>query len=59
LAKRPENKGKLIVTSPASFGERYLSTVLYKDIKDECEQLKQTTLDEDLQTLNSKWGSSF
>jgi tryptophan synthase beta subunit len=55
LAKRPENKNKLIVTSIASFGERYLSTVLYKDIKEEAEKLGQTTLEQDLKHLHEKW----
>jgi cysteine synthase A len=34
LAQRPENAGKTIVLFAASYGERYLSTVLYEDLID-------------------------
>ncbi|CAD5208688.1 unnamed protein product [Bursaphelenchus xylophilus] len=56
LAKRPENKQKLIVTCLPSYGERYLSTDLYQNIKEECEKLRATELEEDKKLLTEVLG---
>ena len=45
LAAKPENKGKTIVAIIPSFGERYLSTVLYANLWEEASQQKAEPLD--------------
>ena len=45
LAARPENKGKTIVCIIPSFGERYLSTVLYADLWEEASSQKAEPLE--------------
>lgn len=46
VSKRPENTGKRIVTFIPSFGERYLSTALFKNLFDEAANQKAEDVEE-------------
>ncbi|KJH41379.1 cysteine synthase A [Dictyocaulus viviparus] len=52
VASRPEMSGKLIVTMLPSFGERYLSSPLYSDIRDNAINMEVSSLENDLDRIS-------
>src|ERR1700676_856364 len=44
VARRSENKGKLIVVVLPSFGARYLSTILFEELRTRAQQIPTSTL---------------